>query len=152
MRPDTVRPPARRARLRLTLGLVALTLPFGWASYKAVTRPRCLDLACWDLDQLERYLQEQGLGLRRVAPTRMPAMVPCMFLTRTDKTWDQLEHVAKGQSMIDEWQGTVYCEKWLNASGRNFQAAIWGDCCLQAGPYLFFGDRTILAEIHLALQ
>ncbi len=54
--------------------------------------------------------------------------------------------------MIDEWQGTVYCEKWLNASGRNFQAAIWGDCCLQAGPYLFFGDRTILAEIHLALQ
>ena len=54
--------------------------------------------------------------------------------------------------MIAEWQGTVYCERWPDQEARKYQAAIWGDYCLQAGPYLFFGDRAILAEIHLALQ
>jgi hypothetical protein len=152
MRPDTVRPPCRRGRLRLTLILIALTLPLGWAGYKALTRPHYLDLTDWDLDRLERHLGEQGLGLRRVDSTGMRPMVPCMFLTHTDKSWDQLERVPKAAALIDGWQGTVYCERWPGPEGRQYQAAVWGDCCLLAGPYLFFGDRAILAEIQLALQ
>jgi hypothetical protein len=152
MRPDTVRPPCRRARLRLTLFLVVLACPLGWAGYKGLSRPQFTDLNGWDLSRVEHHLHDQGLGLRRVDAARMRPMVLCMFLTRTGKSWDQLERAAKSAGLIDEWQGTVYCEKWPDQESRQCQAAVWGDCCLLAGPYLFFGDRAILAEIHQALR
>jgi hypothetical protein len=134
------------------LFLAAFALVFLWPGYQELTRPRFPDLDGWDLNQLERHLQDQGLGLRRVDSERMPSMVPCLLLTRTGKDWGQLERLPKAIPWAGQWQGTVYCEKRPDPEGRTYQAALWGDCGLLAGPYLFFGDREILAEIHQALR
>jgi hypothetical protein len=58
----------------------------------------------------------------------------------------------KVRERIHSWRGTLFC---LRKSGENDWSDLvlsWGDCCLEAGPFLFFGDRELLARVRAALS
>jgi hypothetical protein len=106
----------------------------------------------WDIPQLAAFLNGEGLGLRLV-PTRKDGVIyQNAFLTTTDKDWNDLNALPKIPELIHCWTGTLYC---LRNSGENDwsdRAFYWGDCCLEAGSFLFFGDRELLARVRAALS
>jgi hypothetical protein len=107
----------------------------------------------WDTPRLVRYLEEWGLGLRVVATDEAQTIErKNVFLTRTNANWDQVNRLPRYAEAIERWGGTVYCE-WSSSPERR---AIYfdneGDYTLAAGPFVFFGDRELLAEIRAALN
>jgi hypothetical protein len=100
-----------------------------------------------------QYLEERGLGLRAVPTDRNgKTWRRNAFLTRTDQGWDQLSALSKSVGKIDRWRGTVYCERMQQPEEREILSRLWGDCGLIAGPFVFFGDPDLLAEIREALS
>jgi hypothetical protein len=59
---------------------------------------------------------------------------------------------AKVRENIAAWRGAVYCERAPGPVRREEQMRDWGDCCLHIGPFVFFGDREMLAEIRTSLS
>jgi hypothetical protein len=120
-------------------------------------------------------LNGEGLGLRTVATQKDGVVRQTAFLTTTDKEWLDLNLLPKIQKRIDQWRGTLYCVRdpvgnrpellWLarkypgildgaRGAGGNHRSELthqWGDCCLVAGPFLFYGDRELLGRVHAAL-
>jgi hypothetical protein len=104
-----------------------------------------------DVAHLVEYLRAGGLELRAVSADKGGAAEHNLYLTTTDKGWEQLNGVPKVPECIERWQGTVYCERVFDPATRDQQQRLWGDCCLRAGPFLFFGDRQLLGRIRACL-
>jgi hypothetical protein len=104
-----------------------------------------------DLAHLVERLRAGGLDLRAVSVDKGGTAQHNLFLTTTDKGWEQLHAVPKVPECIDRWRGTVYCEQVFDPHTRVQQQRLWGDCCLRAGPFLFFGDRELLGRIRTCL-
>ena len=105
----------------------------------------------WDIPRLVAYLNGQGLGLRMV-PTRKDGIASQnAFLTTTDQDWADLNDLGKIREQIDRWRGTLYCRQKTGEKDWSDQVHYWGDCCLEAGPFIFFGDRELLARVRAAL-
>src|SRR6516162_3517804 len=92
----------------LLLGIVAaaLVLP------ACRQRPARVDprLDSWTLETLIKYLDAQGLGLRPVASDQKGVHGRSVFLTRTDKEFEQLNFLVKHPEKIERWRGTVSCD------------------------------------------
>jgi hypothetical protein len=101
--------------------------------------------------QLAARLESRGLALRFV-PAAHRGSSPDAFLTEGCKSWEELNGLPKLREHIDRWTGTVYCERLNNPRSRALQISLWGDYCLEAGPFLFFGDPALLARIRQALE
>jgi hypothetical protein len=52
---------------------------------------------------------------------------------------------------VDRWRGPVFCERVVQAGSRDLQIEMGGDACLVVDPFVFFGDRDLLARIRDAL-
>jgi hypothetical protein len=128
---------------------VLITLAVGEAPNPAETPQEGAlpGMADWDVQRLARHLQGRGLGIRFVPVDSQGVTTICGFFTTTDKGWRELGALPKAREAIDRWDGTVFCEK-LHNDGRAFQIKMWGDCCRQVGPFLLFGDRALMGEIH----
>jgi hypothetical protein len=101
----------------------------------------------WDLRQLQQHLQEQGLEVKLVPVENTAVVTNRGYLTTTDKGWEELDPVPKYPEAIDRWQGTVYCER-QHGVVLDAQLETWGDCCLWVGPFLLFGDRALMRDVH----
>jgi hypothetical protein len=101
--------------------------------------------------QVAARLESRGLKLRLVADAQTGSSHGA-YLTQGNKSWEQLNVLPKVREHIDCWAGTVHCESLNEPGSRNLQVLMWGDCCLEAGPFLFFGDPALLARIRKALQ
>jgi hypothetical protein len=112
------------------------------------------DLSGWELPQLVEHLNAHGMGLRVVSVTKTnaPQGTNSAFLTTTKQTWSDLTHLLKVTEKIDTWAGTLYCERLHQPGARALQIELWGDCCLVVGPFLFFGDRELLARASAILH
>jgi hypothetical protein len=110
------------------------------------------DLDHWDLPRLLHHLDGQGLGLREVPVSEAGPFGLNIFLTKTDKSWEQLNDLTKVRERVDQWRGTVYCERVSNLECYAEQIPLWGDCYLVAGRFVFFGDPELLAQIRDALR
>jgi hypothetical protein len=107
----------------------------------------------WDIARLVAYLNGKGLGLR-VVSTRAGGggTDRRAFLTTTDKGWEELSRPPRDRSHIDRWRGTLLCERgpamvdWADLTRQ------WGDCCLEVGPFLLFGDRELLDRVRAGLS
>jgi hypothetical protein len=106
----------------------------------------------WDIPQLVSYLNGQGLGLRLVPAEKDGVIDREAFLTTTDQDWSDLNVLPKLRERIHCWQGTLYCLRNKEGYVLSGQVDSWGDCCLVAGPFLFFGDRELLARVRAALS
>jgi hypothetical protein len=98
------------------------------------------------------HLAARGLSLRVVAAALEGDGRDGAFLTATDKEWEELNGLPKMAECLGQWRGTVYCERLRHPESRDPQVEAWGDGCLEAGPFLFFGDRDLLARIRAELQ
>jgi hypothetical protein len=103
----------------------------------------------WEVPELVEHLRKEGLELRVVpthkgGPTRYNA-----YLTTTDKEWQELNLMVKVPEVVGQWRGTLYVERSHSGGTR---VEFWGDCCLVAGPFVFFGDRDLLARVRVALD
>jgi hypothetical protein len=113
--------------------------------------PALVSMEGWEVSDVARHLAARGLKLRAVSTARRTRGSRSVVLTTTSKGWEELNHLPKAAECIDRWQGTVYCERPASPDSREAQLRLWGDCCLVAGPFVLFGDRTLLARIHDAL-
>jgi hypothetical protein len=119
----------------------------------AVRRPAgaARDLDDWDIPRLVDHLNASGLGLRAMATQKDATIGRTAYLTTTDREWEDINRLTKDPVRIDQWGGTLYCEQGHGRGDWPDLARRWGDCCLIAGPFLFFGDRDLLARIRAAL-
>jgi hypothetical protein len=132
------------------LATLALT---GWLQGKRATRP-AVDLLTndADLERLLAHLEPLQLQLR-VVSTAAGGKVKCnAFLTRTDHDWEGLNCLVQIPERIEEWRGTVYCEWGVHVARRSKEFFERGNCCLQFGPFYFFGDPNLLKQIRTALH
>ena len=102
----------------------------------------------WDVPRLVDHLRKEGLQLR-VVPTHKGG-VPRYnaYLTTTDKKWEEFNHMCKVSEQMARWRGSLYVERSNYPATR---AEYWGDCCLAAGPFVFFGDRDLLVRVRNVL-
>jgi hypothetical protein len=114
-------------------------------------RESAVRLAGWTLPRLAERLGGE-LGLRVVYADRKGQPGNNAYLTSTDKGWGQLHAVPQMPEFIGGWQGTVYCERVPDPRSRDDQVRLGGDCCLRVGPFVFFGDRDLLARIRACLD
>jgi hypothetical protein len=100
--------------------------------------------------QLRSFLQDQ-LGLY-AAPTSVTAENPNnLFLSRGPVEWNRLMKLGRFPEHVGDWQGIVVVEPFNPQWNISPLLHGWEDCCLQLGPFLFFGDPALLAEIETAL-
>jgi hypothetical protein len=106
----------------------------------------------WDVPQLVAYLNGKGLGVRAVPTVRDGAIRDSAFLTTTSQPWNAFNRLRKDPEQIDQWQGTLYCERaphWESWGDPFLQG---GDCCLVVGPFFLFGDPALLGRVRDALS
>ncbi len=106
----------------------------------------------WDMPDLARYLEGRGLPLH-LSPTWAGGSPRSnAFLTVESKTRGELYGLLKTRKAIHRWAGVVYGERSRNNEDREGAVALWADCGLRAGPFVFFGDPALLARIRTALS
>jgi hypothetical protein len=105
----------------------------------------------WDCRDVVNHLRSTGLDYQVVSTSADGPRDQSVYLTKSAKPWSELNTTLKVRECIDAWRGAVYCEKVASAMQRREQVKEWGDCCLQIGSFVFFGDRDMLAEIASSL-
>jgi hypothetical protein len=106
-------------------------------------------LAKCDIPELADHLNRAGLQVRVRSSLENGEIGRCAFLTTTDKEWNELNPLLKDSSSIQQWHGTVSCERRGEKSELAFD--VCDDHYLVAGPYLFYGDAALLERIRVAL-
>jgi hypothetical protein len=96
---------------------------------------------------LADHLGERGLKLRVVATGKGSPRDRVAFLTK-DKAWSELNVLPLRVEELHRWRGAVFCERLNQPGSRDPQIELWGDSCLLAGPFLFFGDQDLLDRIR----
>lgn len=132
--------------------LSAAAFPLGRWAAKGNATGATPDLDKWDLPRLNQHLNRQGLALRLVATSPAQGVSSNAFLTRTQQGAEELGNLPKVAERVASWRGTVYCERTCSPAARDVQIDLWGDCCWSVGPFLFFGDRELLAEVRACLE
>ncbi len=102
----------------------------------------------WDVPQVVEHLRQHGLELRVVSTGDSADPRHNAYLTTTNKQWQELNCILKVPEQAEQWRGTLFVERSHNLHVR---AAYWGDSCLVAGPFVFFGDRELLARVRAVL-
>jgi hypothetical protein len=135
--------------LPVLAGLLVTGL-FRLASTDADARPALLRMDGWKLSDLLAHLRSRGLDLR-AHPTMKGAVIHRnAFLTRGDRPWEELEGLVKDARRVAQWKGVVYWEQ-AAPDAAEARVACWGDACLYAAPFVFFGDPELLMQICSAL-
>jgi hypothetical protein len=105
----------------------------------------------WDITDLVEHLRGAGLSFRVVAAEQGKPGHRA-YLTTTAATRRELDRLMKVPERLADWQGTVYCERHTHdEENLRVRRGLWGSGCLEAGPFLLFGDPDLLAEIRAAL-
>lgn len=72
-------------------------------------------------------------------------------MTVTEKEWSYLNGLRKTPDKIQQWRGIVYCSR-ETPRAIAYLAYQWEDRCLRVGPFIFYGDASLLARIAAALH
>lgn len=143
-----------RAYKPLLIVLLAGTAFAVWiGQHKSRYQTSAETLDAWDIPRLAAYLNDKGLSLRMAATQKEGTIKDIRyankaFLTNTDKEWNDLTRLAKDPKWVARWRGTLYCER--NPAGDDL-ARQWGDCYLEVGSFVFFGDPELLVHVRDAL-
>src|SRR5262249_51986713 len=144
-------PVPRLLSLRPTLGLLSLhvlvlllaTAP-SWRPVPDPSQPpagrlRLMGKDGWRVPDLLRYLEKQDLNLY-AAPTGEGEFNGWnAYLLRDEGERDRLVALPADPRQLSRWEGIVYCEYAPHQEGADVRTQCWGDACLRAGPFLFFG-------------
>jgi hypothetical protein len=104
----------------------------------------------WDIPELAVHLNRMGVEVRLRSIPRQGPVGRSAFLTTTAKEWNDLNALTKDPTHIEEWGGTLYCER-LGESHMTYLADQWGEYSLTVGPFIFYGDVELLIRVRDAL-
>jgi len=103
----------------------------------------------WGLRELADHLNHEGLHVRLQSTIiKVGALGRTAFLTTTDHDWEDLNHLTKDSNRLKQWRGIVYCARVGESDPVLRQ---WGDHCLVAGPFAFYGDAELSERIGAIL-
>jgi hypothetical protein len=105
----------------------------------------------WSLSELVDHLNREGLELRMVPPQKNGDIGNAMFLTSTDKRWNEINALTKDPRRIGEWRKIIYCES-VKGRDPSYLMSQWGENGLVVGPFLFYGDRELLRRVRAVLR
>jgi hypothetical protein len=101
--------------------------------------------------QLRSFLQNR-LGLHAALTMEHDTHPIDLFFMRDPLARTRVMALCRCPERIGDWKGVVLVER-LNPTGENLPFLDgWEGCSLQLGPFLFFGDPALLAEIETALR
>jgi hypothetical protein len=105
----------------------------------------------WDVRDLVRYLEGQGLRLY-ISPTGDSGNTRFhAYLTTAANPARDLSYMPRLRQKIHLWADVVYCQRTQRSEVSEETVGAWADCGLRAGPFVFFGDPALLARIRTAL-
>jgi hypothetical protein len=105
----------------------------------------------WDFAELAIHLNRMGVEVRLRAVPKIGPVTHSAYLTCTAKEWQDLNQLTKDPKRIQDWCGTVYCER-VGVSDPKHLLDQWGEHCLAVGPFLFYGDAHLLELVRAALS
>ncbi len=113
--------------------------------------PHLLGASAWTVADLLRHLEGRGLHLHAAGTRENGPVATNAFLSLERRPWADLGGLVKDPSRFRGWSGIVYCEYGAREGAREGALAGWGEWGLRAGPFVFFGDPNLLAQIRDAL-
>jgi hypothetical protein len=112
-----------RAHWILLAGLLASALLAAWLGQRTTSPPPpCLD--DWSLADLADYLHRAGL-LLRATPAERNGSARAVFLTTSEKSWDEIGRLNKDAKRLSSWRGVLYCERVRDADTRQVLLAVF---------------------------
>jgi hypothetical protein len=146
LRPAPI-PAATFVALAVLAGLAVAVL---WGARSAPERTLAF-MDGWDVPDLVAHLEGRGLKLH-LSPTAAGRKANAdAYLTTAARPEAELYGLVKDTSTMRPWAGVVYCERLRNPADRQIVLEWWGDCGLQSGHFVLFGDPALLARIRNAL-
>jgi hypothetical protein len=122
----------------------------GWGAWRSAPRPTPMD--GWEVEDVVARLRDKGLEFRTVSGDRRGSIGRDVYLTTTDKSVVELDEPGLFAERLDRWHGTVICKRESNVSLTRVRTEVEGDCYLCIGPFIFFGDPEMRAQIQRALS
>jgi hypothetical protein len=113
--------------------------------------PAAPDMHGWGMPDLLHHLETRGLHYHAIPTLENAPILWSAYLTRQERPWEDYGRHCMDPGRIDRWSGVVYCQREVREEAREFEVLLWGECGLRAGPFVFFGDPAMLAEIRAAL-
>ena len=104
----------------------------------------------WDIPELAVHLNRKGVEVQLWTVPKNGPLNYSAYLTSTVKEWRDLNALNKDPGRIQEWRGTLYCER-IGESEASHLLEQWGDRCLIVGPFLLYGDAELLQRVRIAL-
>jgi hypothetical protein len=125
----------------------------GWAGRQPAPPPSLVVRGAEDIPGLVALLRSRGLVLRLASTRAHGDIHDNAFLLARARTWAELNRLVKARKYAEQWRGIVFCECVRDPFPclQRTEIEAWGDCCLQAPPFLFFGDPELIALIRDAL-
>jgi hypothetical protein len=148
-----VRPPLRPAFVLLTLA-APVGLFVSRLSWQPETDPQAalVRVENWKLTDLLGHLESRGLGFRALPTFEGGSVLYNAFLVRKDRTWKDVKGLIKDSKELHRWKDVVYCERVATPEAAESRVQCWGDACLVADRFVFFGDPELLVQIRSALS
>jgi hypothetical protein len=89
----------------------------------------------------------------RIVSTRADGRIDRSFiLTIGDSDEYSLRRLPRVANRADEWHGTVLCECVVNWETADLYLEQWEQYALVRPPFVFFGDKELLAQINEELH
>lgn len=98
------------------------------------------------------FLRDRLPGARIVS-TRADGVIDRNFLL-TFHDWDKdtLRRLPRISDRTAEWRGTVLCEWQVDQQTAKLNKELWGENAFEQPPFVFFGDKKLLARIKEILR
>jgi hypothetical protein len=106
----------------------------------------------WQAEDLVEHLNAKGEPVRIVPCSGLNGLDAGVYLTTTQKTWEDLIRLPAAPERIDDWKGTVYCSKAAKSTAADGALDLWGNCGQREGSILMFGDATLRDRITGVLR
>jgi hypothetical protein len=102
--------------------------------------------------ELAMHLRDRLPGARIVATRADGALDRSFFLTVGDTGEEALRKLPRAVDRVGQWRGVVLCEWLVNGEETQVLLDEWGEHAYVRPPFVFFGDKELLARIEEALR
>jgi hypothetical protein len=141
--------------VRLLLLSVALATVSAFLAWHATNRCEPQDAPADNLGNASglAVLLRDKLPEARIVSTRADGQIDRSFIL-TVGGWDgdTLRRLPRVPDRAGEWSGTVLCEWLVNWEPAELFLEEWGEYGFARPPFVFFGDKELLARIREALR
>ncbi len=104
------------------------------------------------LSRLVWKLHDKGMEFRVYSQRPDGLWDDGLYLTMTDKTFQEIALLRVNPAMLDQWKRTVAIFRMNSLLSSDSPYEIWGEDCLIEGDFVFFGDKEMILSIRQCLK